>query len=91
MSHRHVGGARTETGTVDFDGASLIGTACRHAAPQNIPNDRGQSPFPRKRVTPAPAQSAGFWQRICNDGNGMSVHRLQVVIWTVVLGAVFIR
>jgi hypothetical protein len=39
----------------------------------------------------APAQSAGFWQDICNDGNGMSFHRVQVVIWTVVLGAVFIR
>ena len=39
----------------------------------------------------APAQSAGFWQDICDDGNGMSFHRVQVVIWTVVLGVVFIR
>ena len=42
-------------------------------------------------LPPAPAQSAGFWQDICNDGTGMSFHRVQVVIWTVVLGAVFIR
>ena len=39
---------------------------------------------------PAPAQSAGFWKDICDDGNGLSFHRLQVVIWTVVLGVVFI-
>ncbi|HSL02253.1 MAG TPA: hypothetical protein VK901_01770 [Nitrospiraceae bacterium] len=42
-------------------------------------------------LPPAPAQSAGFWQDICDDGNGMSFHRVQVVIWTVVLGTVFIR
>lgn len=42
-------------------------------------------------LPPASAQSAGFWQDICDDGNGMSFHRVQVVIWTVVLGAVFIR
>ena len=41
VSHWHVGGARTETGTVDFDGASLTGTACSHGVPQNIPNDLG--------------------------------------------------
>ena len=39
----------------------------------------------------APAQSAGFWQDICDDGSGMSFHRMQVVMWTVILGAVFIR
>jgi hypothetical protein len=32
-----------------------------------------------------------FWKDICDDGNGMSFHRLQVVIWTVVLGIVFVR
>lgn len=42
-------------------------------------------------LQPAPAQSAGFWQDICDDGNGMSFHRVQVVIWTVILGAIFIR
>lgn len=36
------------------------------------------------------AQSAGFWQDICDDGNGMSFHRLQAVIWTVVLGIIFV-
>ena len=35
-------------------------------------------------------QPRGFWREICDDGNGVSFHRLQVVIWTVVLGMVFV-
>lgn len=35
-------------------------------------------------------ESAGFWHDICDDGNGMSFHRLQVVMWTVVLGIIFL-
>jgi hypothetical protein len=38
-----------------------------------------------------PGESKNFWRDICDDGNGASFHRLQVVIWTIVLGAVFIR
>jgi hypothetical protein len=34
--------------------------------------------------------SNGFWRDICDDGNGVSFHRLQVVIWTAVLGMVFV-
>jgi hypothetical protein len=34
--------------------------------------------------------SNGFWRDICDDGNGLSFHRLQVVIWTGVLGVVFV-
>jgi preprotein translocase subunit YajC len=40
---------------------------------------------------PAAAQSAGFWRDICNNGDGLSFHRLQVVIWTLILGVVFIN
>lgn len=38
-----------------------------------------------------PDASKGFWRDICDDGNGISFHRLQVVGWTLVLGAVFVR
>jgi hypothetical protein len=38
-----------------------------------------------------PPVSKGFWQDICDDGNGLCFHRLQVVIWTVLLGMVFVR
>jgi hypothetical protein len=33
----------------------------------------------------------GFWRDICNGGHGPTFHRLQVVIWTMVLGVVFVR
>jgi hypothetical protein len=40
---------------------------------------------------PAPVvESGGFWRDLCDDGNGLSFHRLQLVIWTVVLGVVFV-
>jgi hypothetical protein len=35
--------------------------------------------------------SRGFWRDICDDGNGLSFRRMQVVIWSVILGLVFIR
>lgn len=40
---------------------------------------------------PAPESSKGFWRDICDDGIGMSFHRLQVVMWSLILGLVFIR
>ena len=38
----------------------------------------------------APAASKGFLEDILNDGDGVSFHRFQIVIWTIVLGAVFV-
>lgn len=35
--------------------------------------------------------SKGFWHDLSDDGSGVSVHRLQVILWTIILGAVFIR
>lgn len=32
----------------------------------------------------------GFFQDICDDGNGMSFPRLQTVMWTVILGVIFV-
>jgi hypothetical protein len=42
----------------------------------------------RQALEPAPSE--GFWRDICSDGNGLSFHRLQVVLWTLVLGAIFV-
>ena len=39
---------------------------------------------------PPEPTSRGFWRDICDDGNGMSIHRLQVVAWTVLLGGFFV-
>jgi hypothetical protein len=35
-------------------------------------------------------ETGQFWRDILDDGNGLSFHRLQVVIWTVVLGSIFV-
>lgn len=42
-------------------------------------------------LQPATPQSDGFWRDICNNGEGLSFHRLQVVMWTLILGVVFIN
>jgi hypothetical protein len=39
----------------------------------------------------APVASDGFWADLLRDGSGVSFHRFQMVVWTVVLGFVFIR
>jgi len=39
----------------------------------------------------AASDSRGFLWDICDDGNGPSFHRVQVVAWTVLLGIVFAR
>jgi hypothetical protein len=37
----------------------------------------------------APAASAGFLQDILSDNDGVALHRLQIVVWTLILGVVF--
>ena len=37
----------------------------------------------------APAASAGFLTDILSDSNGVALHRLQIAVWTLVLGVVF--
>jgi hypothetical protein len=37
----------------------------------------------------AATASTGFWNDILNDGGGLALHRLQIAVWTAILGAVF--
>ena len=39
---------------------------------------------------PTPAQSQGFWNDILSDGNGIVLHRIQLVAWSLILGAIFV-
>lgn len=51
----------------------------------------GLIPDEIKTLNDSPTESTGsYWKDICNDGNGLSFHRLQVVIWTLVLGTIFV-
>lgn len=58
------------------------------AVGEEIKNLKMQLDAARK---PPPPVSHGFWRDICDDGNGMSFHRLQVVLWTLILGVIFVR
>jgi hypothetical protein len=40
--------------------------------------------------TVRPFQTEGWWKDITTDVNGPALHRLQVVVWTVILGGVFV-
>lgn len=39
---------------------------------------------------PVDTECKHFFRDICGDQNGLSLHRLQVVVWTVMLGVVFV-
>lgn len=43
------------------------------------------------RLQKPSARSKSFLTDICDDGHGASFHRVQVVVWTVLLGFVFVR
>jgi hypothetical protein len=48
----------------------------------------------KRKTTPAPAvgaESKGFLNDILSDGTGVSFHRFQIVVWTIVLGFIFSR
>lgn len=38
----------------------------------------------------APQKGIGFWRNLASDKEGIALHRFQVIVWTVVLGAVFL-
>lgn len=42
------------------------------------------------RVQAFNARPAAFWRDLCDDGNGPSFQRVQVVAWTLALGVVFV-
>ena len=37
-----------------------------------------------------PSASRGFWTDILSDGGGIALHRLQMAVWTAILGVVFL-
>jgi hypothetical protein len=42
------------------------------------------------QATLAPSVSHGFWRDVLSDADGISLHRFQIVVWTIVLGLVFL-
>lgn len=37
---------------------------------------------------PSPT-TGSFWKDLCMDANGMSFHRMQIILWTLILGGIF--
>jgi len=48
------------------------------------------SPEAQAAAAASPASSQGLWADILSDGDGISFHRFQITVWTMVLGAVFV-
>jgi hypothetical protein len=48
--------------------------------------DNSQTDRPQHQSLP----SQGFWKDILSDASGISIHRFQMVVWTIVFGVVFI-
>jgi hypothetical protein len=44
----------------------------------------------RQRLLDFTTRPPRFWRDICDDGEGVSFHRIQVVLWTLALGVVFV-
>jgi len=40
---------------------------------------------------PAASRSKNFWSDLFCDGDGVSFHRFQIIVWTIVLGIVFVK
>jgi len=53
-------------------------------------NDRLTAIAAGLAAMPAPAPSQGWWKDLLSDDNGVSLHRLQIAVWTVVFVGVFI-
>jgi len=41
-------------------------------------------------AAPGVSKSEGFFKDVLNDGDGISFHRFQIAVWTLVLGSVFV-
>jgi hypothetical protein len=48
------------------------------------------SPEAQAAAAASPASSQGFWADVLSDGDGISFHRFQIAVWTMVLGVVFV-
>lgn len=69
-------------GVLTTQSLTLIGISASTAA-MAISVDKGNT------SAPPPAESQGFWNDILNENGSVALHRLQMVVWTAILGVVF--
>lgn len=73
-----------DTDTVTSGMLVLIGISAGTALGSTAIDSSSEDP-------PSAEKSRGFINDILSDGKGISFHRFQIVIWTIVLGFVFVR
>jgi len=72
-----------ELNTITDSVLGLIGIGAATAVGAKIVNDRTTG-------TDAPTVTGGFVNDLISDANGVSIHRLQMFVWTLVLGVIFL-
>jgi hypothetical protein len=48
-------------------------------------------PYFDKNKPPAKLKQEGFWKDILSDANGVTIHRFQMVLWTIILGFIYVQ
>lgn len=72
-----------ELNTITDSVLGLIGIGAATAVGAKMVNDRTTG-------SDAPSVTHGFVSDVISDGNGVSIHRLQMFVWTLVLGVIFV-
>jgi len=72
-----------ELNTITDSVLGLIGIGAATAVGAKIVNDRSTG-------SDAPLVTRGFVSDVISDANGVSIHRLQMFVWTIVLGVIFL-
>lgn len=68
--------------------AAVIGNPKSRSEGATLPT--GDAGEPAKTETPKSKLLTQFFRDICDDGDGVSIHRMQAVLWTIFLGIVFV-
>ena len=72
-----------ELNTITDSVLGLIGIGAATAVGAKLINNKSTG-------SDAPTVSNGFVSDVISDGNGVSIHRLQMFVWTIVLGVIFV-
>jgi hypothetical protein len=48
-------------------------------------------PYLKKEIPPAVPKTEGFWRDILSDSSSVTIHRFQMVLWTIILGFIYVQ
>jgi hypothetical protein len=76
-------------GVVTSGVIGLLGISATTGVASRLVDTRPDPSNPPNRLR-SPSASSGFWADIVDDGDGAGLHRIQLIAWTLLLGAVFV-